>query len=267
MSSDPNIQEIGPENRLYELATDRNARDWKSFLYDLIHKEGLDPWDIDLKILTKKYLELIKTSMTLVDFNISGKLLTIAVFLLKTKAELLVERDLRGIEEKINSVQSSNQEDFIDNVEALQDFDNELDILSQEKKEKYSLKLRNPLARKRKVNIFDLIKTLEKTFEQSNRRQANFFIRHAEIKYSGPTYEKKKKDLKVIINELYSLIINELENRGSQLTFDHITEGIEYKEGILEKFIPLLHLHNQNKLTVSQKVHFGIINIDKIDEE
>jgi len=80
---------LNPEDRIYEVATNQDIIDWKSFLYELIYKEGLNPWDIDLGILTKKYLLALK-DLKEVDFNISGKFLTVAVYLLKTKSEKLL---------------------------------------------------------------------------------------------------------------------------------------------------------------------------------
>ncbi len=256
-----NLEYIRPEDRIYNVAVDKDKVDWKSFLYQLIYSENLDPWDIDVSILTKKYLEAFKELNTL-DFDLSGKFLTIAVFLLKTKAESLVEKDLRGIEETIAAVE--NQDSFEDGFEALGEFDEQLDELAQKKKrEKYSLKIRNPIARKRKVNIFDLIRSLEKTIEQSNKRKANFLMRHSSGKYEGPMYEKKSKDLKTLIQELYDFIVDELSNKKGHITFSHVSKGSSNKMEILEKFIPLLHLHNQEKVSLRQKDHFGEIEIHK----
>lgn len=265
--SSPSVETkyIRPEDRIYNLATDKDQVDWKNFLYQLINQEGLDPWDIDLGTLTRKYMQALK-KVEDVDFDVSGKLLTIAIFLLKLKAEHLVERDLRGIEEKIRQVESSEEDDFLDdNLEALQMLDEHLDDVPK-KKEKYSIKVRNPLARKRKVNIFDLIKALEKTFEQSNRRKKNFLIKNQEVKYEGPVYEKKKKDLKTIINELYEIIWEEFSNKEGHIYFSHLTKGLSNKMEVLEKFIPLLHLHNDSKVTLEQEEHFSDIKIHRGDK-
>ncbi len=261
-----NFEYIRPEEKIYNIVVDKNKVDWKSFLYELIHKEGLDPWDIDLSILTKRYLEAFR-EISSVDFDLSGKFLTIAVFLLKTKAENLVEKDLRGIEEKIASVQNMDG-DISAELDMLEGFDNDLDDLSSKKsKGEYSLKIRNPIARKRKVNIFDLIKILEKTIEQSNKRRANFFLRHGSGKYDGPNYEKKPKDLKTLIEELYDFIMCEIGDKKAHVTFSHITKGINTKMGILERFIPLLHMHNNEMVEIVQKEHFGDIHIHKVNDK
>ncbi len=266
MSLDPSHEYIRPVDRIYQVATDKNTIDWKGFLHELINREGLDPWDIDLVVLTKTYIKALKEVQE-VDFDISGKLLTIAVFLLKTKAEVLVERDLRGIEEQIESVQHSEDDSFESDLESLEALDDSFSELETKKKQEYKLKVRNPLARKRKVNIFDLIKTLEKTFEQSNKRKQNFLLKNTDVKYEGPRYEKKPKDLKQIIEELYSIIVDEFKEKQGKVGFSHINKKASDKMEVLERFIPLLHLHNQNKVKVIQEKHFGEIHIHEINEE
>jgi segregation and condensation protein A len=266
----PVTENISTEEKIYEVATNKDYSNWKQFLYQLINSEGIDPWNIDLTLLTKKYLQAIR-NLTTVDFDITGKFLTIAVYLLKTKAEFLVEKDLRGIQDKIDEVRNSDS--LEEDIESLEDFDSEIDqfVVSEDEvvdpKEKYVLRYRNPLARKRKVTIFDLIKALEKTFEQSNKRKANFLLRKGdEGKYSGPIYEKKTKDLKTIIEELHNSIMERL-NQVKQLNFREMINGCQTKMDVLKKFIPLLHLHNQNKLDVNQREHFGDILICEADED
>jgi chromatin segregation and condensation protein Rec8/ScpA/Scc1 (kleisin family) len=260
----PETEYIKPEDRIYQVALDKDKLDWKNFLYQLIYSEGLDPWNIDLSVLTQKYLEAMK-NLDRVDFEVSGKFLTIAVFLLKTKAENLVDKDLRGIDEKIAWAQQTDDMDI--GIDSLEELDSHLDELTQEefvkKKEKYAIRVRNPIARKRKVNIFDLIKTLEKTFEQSNKRRANFFARNPDVEYNGPQFEKKPMDLKQIISELYEIIMDEMKNKKGHVTFGHISKGANHKMAILEKFIPLLHLHNQDKVELKQESHFSEIQIHK----
>lgn len=266
MSSDQSGNDyIRPEERIYSVATDKNEINWKSFLYELIHREGLDPWELDLTILTKKYLEAVK-GIDKLDFDISGKFLTIAVFLLKTKAENYIDHDLRGIDQRIEAIQHEG-EDFGEDLEALEGFDDHLEELNKKKKEDYAIKVRNPIARKRKVNIFDLIKALDKTFEQSNKRKANFFARsQGDGKYEGPVYEKKPKDLKQIIEELYEVITEEFTDKKGHVLFSHLTQDVDHKQGILEKFIPLLHLHNQTRVELQQDDHFGEIRIHKVNK-
>ncbi len=250
---------ITPEEKIYNIALDKNKLDWKSFLYNLINEENIDPWDIDLSFLTKKYINKIK-NLKEIDFEISGKLLTIAVFLLKTKVEKLIDVDLRGINEKINQIET---EDFENEIEELSELDKQIDNIEEfENKKSYKLKYRNPIARKRKVNIFDLIKALEKTLDKSKRRKENILMKKRNVEYEGPKYHETKKNLKELIEDIYKTIIDEIENKKSHVKFSSLINGKSKKE-IIETFLPILHLKNEEKINLKQEKHFGEIYITK----
>lgn len=261
--------ELKPEERIYVIATDKDSLDWKGFLYQLIHDENLDPWDIDLAILTKRYLSAVKQIKN-VDFDITGKFLTIAVFLLKTKAEYLVEKDLRGIDDQIASVQVYEGDPMFDNWETLDELDAHLEGLERKRRrENYEIKVRNPIARKRKVNIFDLINLLEKTFKQSNKRKANFLQRNDEftdLDYDGPMYEENPMDLATIIDNLHNTILDELQRNESHIHFSKFMNFEQSTLEVLETFMPLLYLHNQDKVYLKQKNHFDDIEIHHTDK-
>jgi len=250
------------EDRIYNIVEDKNVVSWKSVLYELIEKENLDPWDIDLSILTNKYLKTIK-NLKNIDFEISGKLLLVAIFLLKLKVEFLLNKDIRGIEEKIIKLEN---EDFNDNLEELENFSEDLDnleIVNKKKKKEYNLKYRNPIARKRKVTIVDLIEVLEKTLERSKIRRENILARKRKVEYNGPTYSPNKKDLKELVDELYEILYEELiKNKKSQVRFSNLISK-KSKEEILNKFFPLLHLSYNNKVKLEQNKLFGEIFIKK----
>jgi chromatin segregation and condensation protein Rec8/ScpA/Scc1 (kleisin family) len=262
---------LKPEERIYVVATDKDNLDWKGFLYQLIHDEGLDPWNVDLGILTNRYLSAVK-QMTIVDFDITGKFLTIAVFLLKTKAEHLVDKDLRGIDDQIASVQITEGDGAFGDWETLEELDSHLEDLERKRRrENYEIKVRNPIARKRKVNIFDLINLLEKTFKQSNKRKANFLQRNGgefgdDLDYDGPMYEENPMDLATIIDNLHNTILDQLQQSDRHINFSNFINSDNSTLEVLEKFMPLLYLHNQDKVYLKQKNHFDDIEIHHKDK-
>ena len=101
------LEYLRPEERIYDMALNKDMINWKNFLHELINHEGLNPWDIDLGVFTRKYLDSLK-KLQEVDFDISGKFLTIAVFLLKTKTDALLEKDIRGMEDTIANYEASD---------------------------------------------------------------------------------------------------------------------------------------------------------------
>src|SRR3989344_2667975 len=71
---------------------------WQEIIYDLINTEQLDPWDINVIILTEKYLEKIR-EFEETDFFVSSKVLLAASLLLRIKSEILLDRYIKSIDE------------------------------------------------------------------------------------------------------------------------------------------------------------------------
>src|SRR3989344_6862166 len=70
---------------------------WQDIIYDLINTEQLDPWDINITILTEGFLSKIKAYEEM-DFFISSKVLLAAAFLLRIKSEMIISRYMRSID-------------------------------------------------------------------------------------------------------------------------------------------------------------------------
>src|SRR3989344_1292596 len=71
---------------------------WQAIIYDLINTEQLDPWDIDLVVLTSKYLEKIRVFEE-ANFFISSKVLFAAALLLRIKSDILLNADLQSLDD------------------------------------------------------------------------------------------------------------------------------------------------------------------------
>ena len=90
---------------------------WQSLILDLINSEQLDPWDVDITILTNKYLEKIH-EMEEADLFVSSKVLFAASLLLRIKSEILLNHYLPSLDDILfgrkedkkyyNSMQYSN---------------------------------------------------------------------------------------------------------------------------------------------------------------
>src|SRR3989338_802620 len=85
------VQKVGQEQIQGLLFSDTLS--WQAIIYDLINTEQLDPWDIDLSVLSQKYLERIK-ELEEENFFISSKVLLAAALLLRMKSEILLNHDL-----------------------------------------------------------------------------------------------------------------------------------------------------------------------------
>src|SRR3989344_8359762 len=127
---------------------------WQAIIYDLINTEQLDPWDIDLAILSVKFLEKVR-KLEEANFFVSSKVLFAASLLLRIKTEIVLNQYLPNL-------------DYI--------------LFGEKKEKKYvqerlelgedvpELVPRSPLPRFRKVTLQELISALGKAITTENRR-------------------------------------------------------------------------------------------------
>jgi len=230
--------------QIFEMLFDKDEITWQTILYELIKSEKMDPWDIDVTLLTKKYLEMVQKLKEL-NFRISGKILLAAAILLRIKSDRLLGKDL----DAFDSLFAEPQEDelFFDDME--------LEPRKLTEEEKLQLIPRVPQPRKRKVSIYDLVNALEQALEVKRRRVFN----------SIPEYNievpERKRDIGEIIRDLYTRIKDFFKmNSSKRLTFSTLVPS-QKKEDKIFTFIPLLHLTNQRKIDLNQKEHFGEIEV------
>ncbi|MBI2523205.1 segregation/condensation protein A [Candidatus Woesearchaeota archaeon] len=228
--------------RIFQILYNEDEVTWQSLLYELVKKEGMDPWDINISLLTKKYINTIKKLKEL-DFRISGKVLLAAAILLKMKSNRLLNEDLSEFDRLL-----TQEEEVVE----------ELGLEEQQQYklgEKPILIPRTPQPRKRKVSIFDLVNALEKALEVKQRRVLN------SIPPMNVKMPERKRDITEVIREVYSRINSFfMINSQKKLTFTQLVPS-QKKEDKIFTFIPLLHLTNQRKVNLEQKEHFGEIEI------
>ncbi len=244
-----------PHERIFEILFDKDEITWQSIMNELVKSEEMDPWDINISSLTKKYIETIKKLKEL-DFRVSGKVLLAAAILLKIKSNKLVGEDIEYLDRLI-----SEQDE-----EELLSFEEELEPRKEEDIPK-NLIPRTPQPRKRKVSIYDLMGALEKALEVKRRRVLK------SIPPMNIEIPEKKRDISSIIKEIYGKIKGFFwEHRKDRLTFSKLVPS-NSKEDKIFTFVPLLHLTNQRKIDLFQQKHFGEIDIvlkktkEEVDKE
>jgi len=241
--------------QLFNMLFNQDEITWQSIIHELIKREDMDPWDINVSLLTKKYIETIKKLKEL-DFRVSGKVLLAAAILLKIKSNRLVEEDMEYLDRLI-----SNQDE-----EELLSFEEELEPRPKEEIPK-NLIPRTPQPRKRKVSIYDLMNALERALEVKRRRVFK------SIPPMDIRIPEKKRDISDIIKEIYGKIKAFFwENRKSRLTFSKLVPS-NSKEDKIYTFVPLLYLTTQRKIDLFQQKHFGEIDVilkqtgEEVDKE
>lgn len=239
------------QDRIFQILVEQNDFGWKSLIYDLIRSENMDPWDVDVSLLSQKYVERLKQFKES-DLKLSGKVLLAAAILLKIKSKKLVGEDMNEFDKLLQSAEQ--QGDFYDELEQ------ELKRGEQAALEQgivFELEHKLPQPRKRKVSVFELVKALEKALEVKRRRFDRIITAHVNI-------PERKFDITVAIKGVYDKILG-LFGKFKKLTFSEIIPS-QKKEDKIYTFIPLLYLSNQNKVELIQEQPFGEIEIKIVNE-
>ena len=235
---------MDPHERIFSIILSKaDEITWQNIIFELIKTEQMDPWDIDVSLLTQKYMGILR-SLKEHDFRVSGKILLAAAILLKMKSHKLVGEDLSELDRLLIGVEEEMEELGFDETSAVQKL-TEIPTLIP----------RTPQPRQRKVSIYDLVEALERALEVKKRRLLHSI---PPLNLEAP---KKKKDITEIIREVYgrikSFFISTLKDK---LTFTKLLPS-ESREDKVHTFIPLLHLAQQNKIELVQENPFGEIQI------
>lgn len=237
-----------PHLQIYEMLVDKDEISWQSLLNELIRTEQMDPWDIDVSLLTQHYINAIKT-LKEHDFKISGKVLLAAAILLKIKSNRLMGEDIEYLDRLL-----SQQDE-----EELLAFEEQLDPRPPEQIPK-DLIPRTPQSRRRKVSMQDLMQALERALEVKRRRVLQS-IPPMDVKVP-----EKSRDLSEVIKEIFTRIKEFFwETSQPSIRFSQLIPS-ESKEDKIYTFVPLLHLATQRKVDLHQEKHFDDFEVHLKDE-
>jgi segregation and condensation protein A len=212
---------------------------WKSIIYDLINTEQLDPWDINITILSNKFLERVK-EMEEANFFVSSKVLLAASLLLRIKSEILLNRDIPGLDDILFGKREEKKY-----VQERIELDEEVPELIP----------RTPLARTRKVSLQELMTALGKAISTENRRIRKVVTARQQEIETDLALPRRRINLKDQITVIYKKL-TEIFAGGNKdkVSFNEISG--KTKEDKVGTFVPLLHLDNQQKVFLEQESHF-----------
>lgn len=241
------------QDQLYDMLVSRELG-WQAIIYDLIKTEQLDPWDIDLSLLAKKYVEKVQLLQEMEEgsFFISSKVLLAAAILLRIKSEILHD-NIKDIDEILFDKKGKPKDELVD-ANALVDFAAEF-----EKDQNYILP-RTPLPRSRKITLQELMTALDRAINTEHRRIKNIITAQRVKRNFDFILPKPGINIKEKIRDLYLKIKLFFSKKSDEkLTFTQLA-GDERGERIA-CFLPLLHLDNQGKINLEQAKPFDEIDI------
>jgi chromatin segregation and condensation protein Rec8/ScpA/Scc1 (kleisin family) len=230
------------QEQIHDLLFSREIS-WQEIIYDLINTEQLDPWDIDLGVLTNKYLEKIR-KLEEEDFFVSSKVLLAAAFLLRIKSELLLSKYLKSIDEILFGKK--------DNEKIIRQIDwSEVDVGDLP-----DLIPKSPLPRFRRVTLRELIESLDKAIVTENRRIKKEILNSNALRETSVSLPKRRFNPTNKSREIYDKLIDYIkQNFAERIPFTELA-GMDREERIIS-FLMLLNLDSQRKVWLEQKDHFG----------
>ncbi len=210
---------------------------WEEVIYHIVSIENLDPWNIDLVGLTSRFLNYINKIEEL-DFRIPAKIVFVAVVLLRLKADYL-----SIFEEEETFEEVAKEKPFVD-----------LGI------DPNLIKLGLPMKRmpKRQITLDELITALKKALVVREKKTERRRIWRAQLE-AGIGEEDITKRIEDIMEEIDQLMkkLNE-----TKLKFSQIVKKWNRDE-IVDHFVPLLHLEQNQKVRTEQEEFFKEIYVSR----
>lgn len=203
---------------------------WKELLIELVSTEQMDPWDIDVGLVTQKYLERIK-SMQSMDLRVPANVILAAALLLRFKSENLTQAD----------------EPEADTFEQMQ--------LQDELLPELVFRVNRP--RRRRMTLDELMKSLEDVIRKGRKAPTprQFF---PALLVQVPELDMDQKMQKV-----YDKVVSLKDSEGVVL-FSNLLEE-KTAEQIARHLLPVLHLVQEHRVHAWQDRFFGEIFIKVAD--
>jgi len=217
---------------------------WQSIIFELINTEQLDPWDINISLLAEKFLEKIRL-LEEANFFVSSKVLLAAALLLRLKSELILERDIEGLDAKIYGEKKEEKPHIQEKIELNEEIP--------------PLIPRTPLPRFKKVTLPELLAALNKAINTENRRIRRITIAQQRELEATIGLPETRINLNERIREVFSLIKKKSKEKEDRISFNEILPKNPSREEKIESFIPLLHLDSQLKIWIEQEKHLDEI--------
>jgi len=231
------------QDQLYNLLVSRELS-FQEIINDLIASEQLDPWDIDISLLSQRYVEKIR-QLEEASFFISSKVLLAAAILLRIKSEILLEEYIKSIDEILFGKPDEKKK---------KDENIDLDLENTE------LFPKTPLPRFKKVTLQELVSALDRAMITEQRRIRKEISMKGIKERFDVLMPKRTINIGEKIKEVYDKIIGFFGKiNAEKMTYTQLVGNS--KEEKLAAFLPILHLDNQSKINLEQMNHFEEIYI------
>lgn len=202
---------------------------WKVILLELIKREKMDVWNIDVSILAQKYLEKIQ-QMQSISLRVPANAILVCAILVKTKSKFLRFPSLEEPEEKITEQQRLELEGMLPELTT-------------------TAKLREDV-----VTLNDLVSSIEEILAKAKFSEKPALIPRREVLFN---LNFSEEDIDKKIEKLRLKLLERADSEGLVLFSDLIDEPSILE--MVNTFIPLLFLMNKGRILMWQESFWGEI--------
>lgn len=211
---------------------------WRSIIYDLINSEQLAPWNIDLSLLSQKYLDKVRL-LEEANFFVSSNVLLVASLLLRLKSEIVLNEDLPALNDILMGKKDEKQYTQ-ERIELDEDVP--------------GLVPRTPLPRFRRVSLEELMAALGKAISTENRRIRKHILVKQVEREIATVLPRRNVNLKQSITAIYSRLLDIFEDKEERVGFSQLVRGTTDEK--ITAFVSILHLDTQQRVWLEQEGHF-----------
>lgn len=207
-----------------------NEATWRDLLVDLVNRNKLDPWDIDIIYIVDKYVDTVK-KLKVLDLRIPANIILAAAILLRMKSGLISMPEYEEAE--------------MGTEEGIARPDITVDPLS----------FRLRVAPKRKISLNELLTALDEAISIKETRAAIIPRQPISLPISIQNF-----DIEAETEKIYAAINGNVD-RSRMITFTHLSSVSGTDDVLLGLFIPLLFLAHKEKIMLIQEKFFSEIII------
>ena len=219
---------------------------WQEIIYDLINTEQLDPWNIDIVVLSDKFFEKASEYGDEMDFFVTSKVLLAASLLLRIKSELLLNKYIQSIDDILFGKKEQKKTE-LERIE----LDEEIPELIP----------KSPIPRHRKVTLKELMDSLNKAIVTENRRIKKEIINRNALRESSLSLPKRTFNIKDKLKEMHGRIIFYFKQNKEHKKISYTDLVGKDREQRIVSFFPLLQLESNKKVWLDQAQHFDEIYV------
>ncbi|MBS3069702.1 segregation/condensation protein A [Candidatus Micrarchaeota archaeon] len=213
---------------------------WKEMLYEMVHSQKIDPWNIDISKLTSGYIGKIQ-KLKLEDLRIPANIILAASILLRFKSDSF-------------SVAEESPQATLD--EYMEESQEGLPLTIE------SLELKSRIPPRRRVTLEELVGAMEEAMQAEKKRET----KASEIKVPQiMNIELPGFDIEEKMAEVYeSVRAGSKSDAEGFVLFSSLVAG-KSSEQVIYTFLPLLHLVQDERISMHQEDFFKEIFISLKD--